>query len=495
MKKYKLNFVFDYFFPNFILPNATMPEIGVVNYLASMHTNKAQNATIFEQQIPMPDLFGNKLGGMPNSGTGYFYQAAVYNSLIEFEQKPLYNNNNGHQKFIYPIKPNPVLSDFMGVTQAIGSRMDGEFFWKYISAQATEHILNGDGIIFIDYSMEPFIDKYLHDAFHQSLKNSGIPKENIIICVNSFNARTCYENYYPENERRYSVRNLPFCLDHSSWYYNDETEKNSGVCMTESDFLKTKNTIRKNHFLMKIRNGREHRIAFLYKMASANLLNKGDFSFLAPNGTQYSQDTVEFVIQRYGLKNANLNNIKKLHETAPHILQSEQGITYGQINAWTDSHYQPHINSYFEICFETFVHGDHKSLTEKIFKPIVNFQPFFFVAYPGALQLLKNLGFKTFEGFIDESYDKINNINDRLEAIFLEVNRLCQMSEEEIHNWYWGMEEILIHNHRTLINYHKNRLFAEDLVEEFYNILNGIQTKPINIPIVNIESNSAKKLI
>jgi hypothetical protein len=468
MNKYKLNFVFDYFFPSFILPNATMPEIGIINYLASIHTNKSQNATFFEQQMPVSAIFGDKFGGMPNSGTGYFYQAGVYKSMLEYSQRPLYNNNNGHEKFIYPIKPNPVLSDFIGVSQSIGSRMSGEFFWKYISAQAIELIMDRQGIIFIDYSMEPFIDKYLHDAFHDSLRNSGIPKESIIVCVNSFNARECYEKYYTEEQRMYSVRNLPFCLDHSSWYYNDELERNTGKCMNESDFLNTKDTIRKNHFLMKIRNGREHRIAFLYKMASEGLLENGDFSFLAPNGTQYSKDTVEFVIERYGIKNVNLKNIKTLHETAPHILQSERGITYGDINAWTDSHYQPHINSYFEICFETFVHGDHKSLTEKVFKPIINFQPFFFVAYPGALELLQNLGFKTFDGFIDERYDKIQNINERLEAIFLEVKRLCSMSKEEMHEWYWKMEDILIHNHRTLINYHKNKLFAEDLVKEFY---------------------------
>ena len=470
MNKYKLNFVFDYFFPSFILPNATMPEIGIVNYLASMHTNKAQNATVFEQQIGLQELFGDKFNGMPNSGTGYFYQAQVYQPILNFIQKPLYNNNNGQDKFIYPIKPNPVLSDFIGVNQTIGSRMNGEFFWKYISAQALEHILRKDGIIFIDYSMEPYIDKYLHDAFHEGLRNSGIPKESIILCVNSFNARTCYENYYPENERMYSVRNLPFCLDHSSWYYNSELERNTGVCMTEADFLNTKNTIRKNHFLMKIRNGRQHRIAFLYKMASANLLEMGDFSFLTPNVNQNFMDSVQHVIQNYDLKNQHLGNIKRLHETAPHVLQSERDISYGQINAWTDSHFQPHINSYFEICFETFVHGDHKSLTEKIFKPIINFQPFFFVAFPGGLQLLKNLGFKTFEGFIDESYDNIENVNERLEAIFLEVKRLCEMSKEEIHDWYWKMEDILIHNHKTLINHHKNKLFGEDLIKEFYDI-------------------------
>jgi len=474
MNKYKLNFVFDYFFPNFILPNATMPEIGIVNYLVSMHNNRAQNATVFEQHLSLHEMFGDKLNGMPNSGTGYFYQAQVYSSIINFEQKPLYNNNNGIDKFIYPIKPNPILSDFIGINLGRGSRMNGEFFWKYISAQALENILQKNGIIFIDYSMEPFIDKYLHEDFHKSLLHSGIPKESIIICVNSFNARECYENYFSENERMYSVRNLPFCLDHSSWYYQQELNSNTGVCMNENDFLNSKSTVRKNHFLMKIRNGREHRLAFLYKMASAELLGFGDFSFLAPNANQNFMNNVQHTIQRFALKNVHLGHIKKLHETAPHILQNEQGISYGQINAWTDSHFQPHINSYFEICFETFVHGEHKSLTEKIFKPIINFQPFFFVAYPGALKLLKSLGFKTFEGFIDESYDDIEDINERLEAIFLEVKRLCEMSKEELHDWYWKMEDILIHNHRTLLNHHKNKLFGEDLVKEFYDITHNI---------------------
>lgn len=469
MKKYNLNFVFDYVFPSFVLPNATMPEIGIMNYLVSMHTNKAQNATVFEQQLGIGDVFGNNFNGMPNSGTGYFYQAQVYKPILDYLEKPLYgNNNDGKNLFIYPIKPNPVLSDFIGINQTIRSRMNGEYFWKYISEQAMERILMKNGIIFIDYSMEPYIDKYLHEDFHESLRLSGIPKESIILCVNSFNAKECYENYFEENQRRYSVRNLPFCLDHSSWYYQQELNSNSGICMNENDFLNTKNNIRKNHFLMKIRNGREHRIAFLYKMVSAGLLEYGDFSFLAVNGNQYSPDTVQHLIHRYDLKNMHLGNIKKLHETAPHILQSERGITYGHINAWTDKHYEPHINSYFEICFETFVHGEHKSLTEKVFKPIINFQPFFFVAYTGGLELLKNLGFKTFDGFIDESYDKIENVNERLEAIFLEVKRLCEMSKEEIHEWYWKMEDILIHNHRTLLNYHKNKLFGEDLIKEFY---------------------------
>ena len=36
--------------------------------------------------------------------------------------------------------------------------------------------------------------------------------------------------------------------------------------------------------------------------------------------------------------------------------------------------------------------------------------------------------------------------------IAAEVKRLCSMSKEEIHNWYWQMEDVLIHNHNRLMN-------------------------------------------
>ena len=59
-----LNFVFDYFFPSFILPNATMPELTMINYMVSLHSNKAQGATVFEQGISLPEMFGQDFGGV-----------------------------------------------------------------------------------------------------------------------------------------------------------------------------------------------------------------------------------------------------------------------------------------------------------------------------------------------------------------------------------------------------------------------------------------------
>lgn len=470
--KYKIDFVFDYVFPTFILPNATMPEVGVINYLSSMHSTKAQNATLFEQQISLGEVFDNELGGMPNSATGYFYQAQVYKSLVESQEKALYLNTPSYQNFIYPIKPNAILNQFSGYNTGQGNRMNGEFFWKYISKKAMEYIKDGRATIYLDYSMEPWIDKETYLALHECLKLSEIPAKSVLLCVNSFNAQQCYENWFSLEERQLKVRNLPFCYDHSSWYYNDALERGESICMNEQNFLSTHSTIRKNHFLMKIRNGRSQRLAFLYKMATDDLLKYGDWSFLLNNS--YDETVVKGTLDHYAFTDINLETVKQLHDTAPHFLQSEQTISQYSVNAWTDVDFQSYSNSYFEICFETFIHGEHKSLTEKVFKPLVNYSPFLLIAYPGALKLLKELGFKTFSPYINESYDDIEDTNLRLRAVYDEIQRLCSMPKEQLHSWYWEMKDILIYNHNHLINHHKNGLLGEALIKEFSDIVNKL---------------------
>lgn len=108
------------------------------------------------------------------------------------------------------------------------------------------------------------------------------------------------------------------------------------------------------------------------------------------------------------------------------------------------------------------------SLTEKIFKPIINFQPFIYVATKGSLQILRDLGFKTFEPYIDETYDQELDNDKRLLMAYEQIKRLCLMTKQEIHEWYWKMQDILVHNHQHLLSIHKNKMITETAMEELY---------------------------
>jgi hypothetical protein len=127
-------------------------------------------------------------------------------------------------------------------------------------------------------------------------------------------------------------------------------------------------------------------------------------------------------------------------------------------------------NSYFNILTETcFFESSYKGvdefyLNERNVLPINTFQPFIVMNGQGHMKQFRKLGFKSFHPYIDESYDKEKDPYKRFEMIKKEILRLNNMSMEQLHDWYWSMEEILIHNYN---HYHKK--FIPKQIQGFYN--------------------------
>lgn len=468
----KIPFLYDYVFPNLVLPNALITEFGIINYLHTLYSNRLRENSFFDNQAgdqnPTTLIFDDKLGSWPNSlrTGGCHLNSAFYEKYLEYQENSLYFGKKQCQKYVYPIKITPHIDNFIGVNLGEGNKLNGEYFWKHMSAEALEDAQCGNALIFLDYAQENFVEKLSYINFHEAIRCSGIPKSQIILAFNSFNAKEMYESWFTPEERRLEVHNWPFVIAATSFHFCQNADKR----LSESSFIETENTHRHNYFLFKIRSPREHRLALMHKMASDQLLEKGDWSCLTP--LRYRESRVQYLAEKYKFE-VNLSVIEELYKLLPHSLQNEQNSTHSSISAWTDQNADAHKNSYFYICSETYVHGEHKSLTEKVFKPIINFQPFLFVAYPGALQMLRDLGFKTFNGYIDESYDAELDEVKRMQMIYAEITRLCSMSKEAIHEWFWSMKEILIHNHRHLLEIHKHEPKAPELIKYLYQRINN----------------------
>jgi hypothetical protein len=87
---------------------------------------------------------------------------------------------------------------------------------------------------------------------------------------------------------------------------------------------------------------------------------------------------------------------------------------------------EPYIDTYFSLVSETVFDYPYSFRTEKIWKPIAMAHPWIAVANSGYYRDLKQLGFQTFSHVIDESFDAIENHQDRIERIALIVEDLCQ---------------------------------------------------------------------
>ena len=98
------------------------------------------------------------------------------------------------------------------------------------------------------------------------------------------------------------------------------------------------------------------------------------------------------------------------------------------------------------VATESTVTHPEPFVTEKTFKAIVAQRPFVVFGDVGSLQYVKNLGFKTFVDFWDESYDNIINIEDRANAIVDIIDNISNLSLPELQDMCNKMASILEHN-------------------------------------------------
>jgi hypothetical protein len=98
---------------------------------------------------------------------------------------------------------------------------------------------------------------------------------------------------------------------------------------------------------------------------------------------------------------------------------------------------------------ETTAENSYNQYTEKVAKPIVAGRPFVAFAGQHYLANLRHLGFKTFESVIDESYDSIANLRERMQAAWYQVEWLCAQDPAHI---YGELHDVLQHNHEHFLS-------------------------------------------
>jgi hypothetical protein len=144
------------------------------------------------------------------------------------------------------------------------------------------------------------------------------------------------------------------------------------------------------------------------------------------------------------LDSAIWSNLDNTHSTAIKLLDPEYEFNFYQKNItstysgfakyklfnneWGEIYlnHKPYSHTYFSLVTETVFDYPYSFRTEKIWKPVAIGHPFIVAGNAGYYRDLHQLGFQTFGHVIDESFDKINNNQDRLNRISQVVTDLCQ---------------------------------------------------------------------
>lgn len=109
-------------------------------------------------------------------------------------------------------------------------------------------------------------------------------------------------------------------------------------------------------------------------------------------------------------------------------------------------------NVFCRIVTETNFERPYQNFSEKTVDTIRLGKPFVLVAPYRTLTLLKELGFKTFDKWWDESYDTQINPEKRLRKIIKVIDKISDLSYTELNQMYEDMQPVLEHNLTNLNN-------------------------------------------
>jgi hypothetical protein len=240
----------------------------------------------------------------------------------------------------------------------------------------------------------------------------------------------------------------------------------------QTEVLPTTNAIRdrkrSNKFLCLNGGGRPHRKFLLTELKRQDLLKDGIWSYLEKFDIPYHPDELCWMPIKKGTGDRSLVDMLEYHKQHGNNIPETHVDIDATDDAWhnrgmTAEHY---ADSYFNIVTETWPADPSFFVTEKIFKPIVNLQPFAVCGLPGNMKYLKDRGYETFDNdWFVEDYDSIVGASQRLYYLTRELTKIARLDLDELHKRYVDSWEKLLHNRNHFFKYDHTEGFKELLGE------------------------------
>lgn len=359
---------------------------------------------------------------------------------------------NENKKYIYPIECKTIDAVFSGLNHIPQKVMD---------------MVNKDKckVIFSYESEGDFPNEDFNEWFYKSkfILKEKIKLSNVYIFSNDFNAKKRNNteiNFFPSTH----------FLDTISYQLNEiVTNDNGHLDLWDFKYNFQFKTIydidienKSKHFLSYLRNCvRPHRRALAAYFEHYDLWDKNIISFLKVSWGD-KDDICEYLPRFLKQAESKLND-RDIVEIDTQHLESKMGFNTIFSSKW--EHYQ---DTFLSVVSETCYEQKSIYMSEKILKPIINLHPFIVFSTPYFLGKLHDLGFKTFAGFIDESYDDELNPQRRLMKIFAELDKFRNKTNDELKYWWSDILPVLEHNQKRLLELGQQKTDKIKLLENLY---------------------------
>lgn len=360
--------------------------------------------------------------------------------------------------------------EIMYHTETLGFKVGGKNLNQFLNSTSLQDFKKGKGTLLFYLFLESGFG-HLEYIYDRLIVAHDIPSHRVLFIVASID-EVKHNLNYAEKLNMPPVRTLLYDY-YEQWVKVQIKDNIDYYMMKESpltkthllkDFIFLTRDVRDQHDVdtndhFRIGMRRTHRKVLFYSLAGKNLLDRGYVTFPKFYGDNLWIDKLHPELKHYVASGKKMNVTLPLTLDDPVGEASKESIAFsnyllsskGPLDYYLDNSF---INIVSETHFYTSVYDKRscRCLTEKTFLPMSSKMPFIIASVPNTLELLKDMGYKTFDGLIDESYDKELDDDSRLIKIINEIERLCNLDAVSLDKLKKEMLPIVEHNFNNLIS-------------------------------------------
>jgi len=262
------------------------------------------------------------------------------------------------------------------------------------------------------------------------------------------------------NQHHGSESWLQYCADPKNQYIVIESPLTGLVWRSTVSPKFFDSTECKYHFCSMIYKSRMHRDLFARALVSKDLVEKNLISIHLESGEndgffgQLPDDDFDVNYREITTRPfSRINEAWQLDSELQKLYQVKLSLPYININIDQDINQDSsrfvcdwYQKIFVDLVTETVYNYPYAFISEKTLRPIVSSRPFIIIGAPGTLAWLKDLGFQTFDNFWDESYDNVQDANQRFNMILNLIDTVSSWSIDQCQHKLTQMANILQHN-------------------------------------------------
>jgi hypothetical protein len=317
---------------------------------------------------------------------------------------------------------------------------DGLFDDNQIAAEVLHRVRNKTAYFLVTLFYEGYMDDEFLNHLTDYFTSKGLPLTQIIYMTNCYNGQEVYEDYCKRNHKLPEMQ-----MEYFPVFRIDKC--NVRQAMTESVILKYRPGPRKKTFLCFNRRYNDHRLMLYLAVVQQGLIDQCYYSMdkTQPEANRSFIENCKYLLSRFSDMGLVSDDVLAADKLLPLVLDNPNFSRYPMEHS-VDPVKHLYDTSLINIVTETYFFNKIIHITEKTYKPIAFMQPFILVAAAGSLQHLKDMGFKTFGNFWDESYDQELDDKQRFRKITALIQSIADWTEEEKTEFTFKVKDIVDYN-------------------------------------------------